>query len=313
MVDDGDGDGAEDRPWLLHCLREKRLGPKKVAAMMEAVPMAERSGLHGFILAASSEVSAGARDAFRAKCRAMGFAEAHLWGRKELEALLQQPRNNHLAFAYTGVSPMARRRANRRQLISRLAMKQLAHLHLSAERPVLVRDPEDDRYPWLDDDAGEGRARRGHWRILLLREFSHEGLCFTVARHFAYLDDDGAHWDFAEGMNDAQGDWDDPWDQAEDADEAARGEAEDVWNDLPAANRAWFERQVVLPYERIVAIDPDGDEFFDGPHLYAAPFDDGQPPFLTGAYEDLETIGDEPRQIDPDPADRVTKFPRTTG
>jgi hypothetical protein len=38
---------------------------------------------------------------------------------------------------------------------------------------------------------------------------------------------------------------------------------------------------LVLPYENILVIDEDGDEVFDGPHIYAPPFTTAAPRGVT--------------------------------
>ncbi|MBK8160291.1 MAG: hypothetical protein IPK59_16465 [Rhodospirillaceae bacterium] len=93
-----------DRQWLIQCKRERAIGPKKLADYMGDLPAAVDPPLHGVIFAAACDFSIKARDEFRRIAREKGLSEAYLWGRGEIEDMLYQPKNDHLLFAYFGVS-----------------------------------------------------------------------------------------------------------------------------------------------------------------------------------------------------------------
>jgi hypothetical protein len=73
-----------DRIWLVQCKREKAPQPKTLQKYLDGVAEEERKQLYGMIFAAACDFSKSARDAFRAKTRAFGLAEAYLWGKGEL-------------------------------------------------------------------------------------------------------------------------------------------------------------------------------------------------------------------------------------
>jgi hypothetical protein len=321
-IDNGDDEEqgerllAEDRVWLIQCKREKQIGPKKLVAYFDAIGAEEASQLYGIVFAAACDFSKAARDAFRHKTRSMGLAEAHLWGKAEIEDMLYQPKNDHLLFAYFGISLQVRRRSLQSNLRARLAAKRKATKCLQnwgAE--VLIRDASDERYPYFDGDAHMQRFDRGRWGLYNVDRCQHDGVHILFRRHLAFLADDEAGWDYAEKMNDASP-LDNPW--MTDADEeivkarrAARHEAMEVWDQLPEKNRAWFEIFLIVPYDSILAIDEDGDEFFKGPHIYTAPFTAAHGPFLPYERVKLETIGQwSARQGIPGECRRVKIFPR---
>ena len=302
----------DDRLWLVQCKREKFIGPKKIITYMEEISKTERSEIYGVVFAAACNFSVAARDAFREKSREFGFAEGHLWGKGEIEDMLFQPKNDHLLFAYFGISLQARQRSLRTELRAKLAMKRKAKRCLNSHHEVLIRDASDDRYPYLDEDASRTRVERGRWRVHKDAECLGDGVRILVERHFAFLDSDGVHWDFAESMNSARpAPHYDPWrGEIEPSEDEDRAVAMEIWNSLPEENRGWFEVHVLLPYENILDIDEEGDEYSDAPHIYTFPWVPNRGPFADRQWVTLNTIGARERRIHPNPENRVQKFPR---
>lgn len=305
--------GTPDRRWLVQCKREKAIGPTKLVGYLEAIPATERAGLHGIILAAACDFSKKARDAFREKAREMGVAEAHLWGKAEIEDQLFQPKNDYLLFAYFGFSLQTRRRSLKTELRAKLAMKRKCKKHLAPMTPALVRDPSDERYPYQDADRGLGRIDRGKWKPFRVKGCFHDGVHLVYRRQFGFIDDDGEHWDIAETMDDGplhRGQ--DPWGPRErEADWEARSAAMDVWSELPEHNRAWFELSLVLPYENILDIDEAGDEHFQGPHVFTTGFEGYMGPFRERYAFDFATTHQwDRRSCAAKAAARVERFTR---
>ena len=118
--------------------REKVIGPTKLVSYLNDISPEERTGLYGIIFAAACDFSKTARDSFRVRAREFGFAEAYLWGKGEIEDALFQPKNDHLLFAYFGVSLQVRRRSMRTQLRSRLATKRKALRSLNPHNAILI-------------------------------------------------------------------------------------------------------------------------------------------------------------------------------
>jgi hypothetical protein len=290
----------EERVWLIQCKREKQVTPKKLLAYLADIPQTELQGLYGIIFAAACDFSKAARDAFRSKVRETGVAEAHLWGKAEIEDMLFQPKNDYLLFAYCGISLQARKRSLRTDIRARIATKRKAVKAVERYPFILVRDASDERYPFLDGDTSARRIDRGHWRVYRVNGCYHDGVRIHQARHHAYLSDDGTEWDFAETVNlERTLPWDDPW--ATDEEDAARRRspderyAETVWRSFPENNRVWLEVEVVLPYEAILAVDEDGDDRFKHAHFYTATWHVRFGPFSQQYYSSLKSIGAQPR------------------
>jgi hypothetical protein len=253
-----------------------------------------------------------ARDGFRLKAGEFGFSEVHLWGKGEIEDQLFQPKNDHLLFAYFGVSLHARRRTLKTQVRARLAAKRKAKRVLTPHGAVLVRDATDERYPDLDADTSLDRITRGRWQVYKFDECRSDGVHFRLRRHAAFIDYDGEHWDYDELMNDARVTHENPWSSSSEDEAAweARTAAMQIWSALPDQNKAWFEVFIVLPYENIVDIDDAGDECFRGPQIYTTEFHPVDGPFRNYCRATLETTDHSPRIGDPDEAKRIEKFPR---
>ena len=312
-TDDVDGGSpAPDRLWLIQCKRERAIGKAKLLKYLDGLG-SSAGQIDALLFVGACDFSKDARDAFRDKAREMGLSEAHLWGKGELEDQLFQPKNDHLLFAYFGISLQSRKRSVKTAIRARLITRKKAKKFLIPFADVLIRDAEDDRYPYLDNDTGQRRWERGRWRLFKVDACNHDGVHLVVHRHFACLDAEG-RWDFVEYVDDGPVSFNDPWSgrdpwAVDDEQASLRQVAFSVWNALPDTEQAWVERCVVLPYENIVAIDEDGDEFCQNPHVYVSvsPITGN---FHSRSVGELKTIEQfAPRYGSGDEALRVKRFP----
>jgi hypothetical protein len=300
----------DERQWLIQCKREKAIGPKKIEGYLDGLPDAKDGGIYGLIFAAACDFSFETRGRFYDRARERGFEEVKLWGKAEIEDQLFQPKNDHLLFAYFGISLQARRRSVKTQVRARLAMKRKAKRLLQPHTSVLVRDASDDRYPQLDQ-TDQPRHLRGRWSVWRFHKCGTFGVELEWRRHFAFIHDDGVQWDYAERTNDAIP-HDDPWSDGErDSDHVVRSEDMRQWDEFPENNKGWLEVMHVLPYDSIIDIDEDGDDYLQGAHIYVAPFtSDENGPFAKFNMVDLSTNGNWGRRCEPDPEKRIKVFPR---
>jgi hypothetical protein len=324
----GDGDDAEEqddpqdastaRQWLIQCKREKAIAPSKLKGYLNELPDVKGEGLYGIVFVAACDFSKAARDIFYEETRKLGFMEIKLWGKAEVEDQLFQPKNDHLLFAYFGISLQVRQRTLKTTVRARLSRKRQAKKILTLLSPVLIRDASDERYPYPDPDKSLTLIARRRWKVLQCEECHHDGIWFSVFRAPAYIADDGKSWDYAEGTGQVNVDrFQDPWrttesEHEEELQQAIYAAAMKKWETLDS-NRAWLEQFLVLPYDNILAIDETGDDCFDGPHIYVARFDGKAAPFLPGVSTKLETIDRySPRRCRADPEKRVQIFDRKT-
>lgn len=240
---------ASGRRWLIQCKRETAIGPAKLLRYLDDIPGAERSELHGLILAAAANFSKKARDDFRLWCSHNGLSECFIWGRGELEDMLFQPKNDHLLFAYFGFSLSIRRRGQISSLKASLAMKRKLRRLLSARGgyfPVLLRDIEDKDYPTLlvDDERKSWWQRTNRWRVVTALELTHQGFEVQLRRFFAYFDESSGEWDAADILDVARNEIDDPWEGQRDAE--LEDEIRRFWNDLPEDKRTMIEVNAVV-------------------------------------------------------------------
>jgi len=255
----------EDRLWLIQCKREKAINPKKLSNYLAEIDF---SNIHGVIFAAACDFSKKAKDIFIEACRKAGVQECYLWGKAELEDLLFQPKNDHLLFAYFNISLQIRKRSLKSNLRSMLVTKRKLHRALkNGSFPyVLLRDPSDDRYPYLQENNPDDVK----WRVARFDKFITFGPEFVLRRHFAYLADDGIGWDFVEDINDEElSSHQNPWAKGE-KDFALRQRVYAFWDALPEHNKAWLEISGVIPYEDILEVDDLGDDWFEQPHIYVS-------------------------------------------
>jgi hypothetical protein len=301
----------DERLWLVQCKREKSMGPRKLLGYLDDLHVVERRRVYGIVFVAACDFSKTARDSFRARTRELGFNEAYLWGKAELEDQLFQPKNDHLLFAYFGVSLQVRRRTIKTEVRALLAMKRKAKRLLNTHTPALFRDATDQRYPYLDEDETLNRVDRGRWRVFEVEGCKSDGVYVKSRGHYAFIDEDGEHWDFAERMNDALVTSFNPWLEDHSYTSEDRTKACEIWNALPEQDRAWYAVFLILPYENIIDIDEDGDEWFEGPHVYTTEAHPVHGPFRANARDELQTTDPyHPRKTWPEEEKRVHKFPR---
>ncbi len=96
--------GHEGRLWQIQCKREKSITPKRIAAYLEEMIPSGATVPHGVMLAAPCDFSKKARDVFTDELRRRGVREFYLWGKADIEDLLYRPNNDHLLYAYFGIS-----------------------------------------------------------------------------------------------------------------------------------------------------------------------------------------------------------------
>jgi hypothetical protein len=270
--EDPDTNPQPDRLWLIQCKREKSIAPKKLAKYARDIKDSE---LYGVIFVAACDFSKKARDLFLSLMRARGLQEVHILGRSELEDMLFQPKNDHLLFAYFGVSLQIRRRSLRTQIRSKLSMKRnaiisLGELHRDAHKAVLLRDANGSSYPFKDGEF----SKRSDWHHAFFRGHYHDGVVVKSREFFAYLHDDRKHWDYVPQFNEVEYSSHIQWEEGKERRQKweERERIASFWRAIPEPNRAWLEVSLRIPYQDIVAIDADGDAYVRGPHIYV-PFD----------------------------------------
>lgn len=280
------------RLWLIQCKRERSIGPAKIEKYLRELPGPE-DGVYGLLFFAACDFSKTARDRCYAVARERGFSEVHLWGKAEIEDALYQPKNDHLLFAYFGISLQVRRRSLQTRVRARLATKKTCRRVLHPYQNVLVIDASDERYPY--PDSGEDRPwhQRRRWQVWQFGAVGSRDITVLIERCFAYVADDGIAWDRAGKVNDAKEILGNPWlsrDEEQIAnDDEIRSAAMEEWQAFPEQNRAWFELHGHIPFEAVLAIDEDGDPHFGGPHIYVQQWDTAQGPF-SGFTAKLEGI-----------------------
>lgn len=304
--DDEQNDGPvtiPDRLWLIQCKREREIGPSKAEAHLKEIVVRAEEPLFGLIFAACCDLSKKTRDAILEWGRTNGLEEVHVWGRGELEDMLFQPKNDHLLFAYFGISLVIRRRSQATQLRAELAVKRklLKTVALSSAQ-ILVRDPSADAYPCIR--AG---ARPTGWRVYAPEKLTHRGLMLSVRWHYAFVDRKSDEWDAADAVASMQQDH--PWLIEDPVQKRLDCRASDHWNSFPEPNRGWLKVSRFVPLRSILAIDEDGDDVFEGTHLYV-PFHPTHGPFdPAGGLVRLATTSVYDQEWRPVTEKRVQRFP----
>jgi hypothetical protein len=261
------------RTWIIQCKRERSISPKKTGTIVADFFSRSSDSTYGYILVGACDFSKAARDAFRSAMVQRRVQEFYLWGKGELEDMLYLPKNDHLLFAYFGISLQVARRSLRTDVSGLLTTKRrvvraLGPIRSHGHQQVLIRDPRNPDYPSVHDveqflrsPAWTYCAMDGHWPV--------NHVAFLVRQYFAYADFDKEEWDAlldydnACGPHQVHGVRDSPY-----PNDDKRLKYHRYWQEkIPETNRAWLNVYRWIPYTRIVAIDDLGDVANAGPHM----------------------------------------------
>jgi hypothetical protein len=290
--DDGELTSSQERLWQIQCKREKSISPSKISRYIQEMIPKGNAVPYGLIFAAPTDFSKKSRDVFREQLRKKGVSEFYLWGKGDLEDMLYQPKNDHLLYAYFGISLQIQRRSQKSKLRGFLAIKRKTIRHLgpidfSSRKEILVRDIEDGHYPY---SAGVPSFKKHPaWKKYFFVGHEHDGIQILLRRFFAYRDveyePDGVPklkaWDFTEKANFKP---EDHWnDDPKAPDNHYR--VYDFWHKLDEKKQAYFQVIDLIKYENIVDIDPEGDVHAKCPHVYVRKVNSSS--FCDGSWQKL--------------------------
>lgn len=265
---------SPDRLWQIQCKREKTITPSKIEKYLDEMIPKGADVPYGVIFASPCDFSKQTRDVFREKLTKKGVQEFYMWGEADLEDMLMLPKNDHLLFAYFGISLTIRRRTIKSEIRSVLAIKRKSIKHLGGidsnnYLPVLVRDATDKNYPYKDNVPDF--KNKPSWKMYNFLGHTHDGIRLRFRRFFAYREikypeEKLFKWDYTEETNLALV-HEDFWNKEKDDGELfQRGHA--FLDKMKEENRAFLEIEAIIPYERIIEIDPTGDPIIRYPHIY---------------------------------------------
>lgn len=197
---EGGSSSHDEHVWIIQCKREKRIGPTKIKEIFAAAVNEETTIPYGFILAAACDFSYRSREVFRLEANRLGIDEFFLWGKAELEDMLFLPKNDHLLFAYFGLSLQVRRRSERTALNNRLVIKRkLVNSFKSLTGPfhqtVLLRDAAAAEYPHHGPSVVFGKNDR--WRYYRFAgHIRPDHIALIAHEYWAWAKFDENEWDF---------------------------------------------------------------------------------------------------------------------
>jgi hypothetical protein len=268
-----------DRLWIFQCKRERSLGPRDVRKIIYAGMSGGVAPPYGYVLAAACEFSKKARDAFRVALAGAGVHEGHIWGKADLEDMLLLPKNDHILFAYFGISLQVRKRGQQAVIRSRLALKRKLVAALGGVQEnfdtcnrVFLRDASEKCYPNAFEIPNFKANPR--WRYSnYCGQFPPDHLAIEVGRYFAYAEIDTGKWDAMFDFNQADARNDNAQTQ-DDRDEYGRLFEQycTYWTkNVSRENQVMLKVIRFIHYDRVLVLDDIGDCFNDPPHLLVEP------------------------------------------
>jgi hypothetical protein len=307
---------AQDRLWIIQCKRERQINPARIRRIVSDNLSGLTEKPHGYMLIAACDFSKAARDAFRKEVIKEGVEEFYIWGKAEVLDQLYLAKNDHLLFAYFGISLQVRRRSLKTEIRATLALKKkltsvLGEIDELGYASVLIRDPRDEHYPHIDSvDEFVKSPRWRYWKFHAHEPPDH--LAFVYKKYYAYVNWETREYDILSEYDDSPSSlpeivglkqrWWDP----NNREHVYR----DYWsNNIPEPNRAWGVVVRIIPYDRIIAIDEIGDIYHQGPHLLVEYGTDGQPFKPDIGYKFLESLHPFHRTMDESEGKRISYFP----
>ncbi|WP_156372628.1 hypothetical protein [Deinococcus sp. Leaf326] len=184
--------------------------------------------------------------------------------------MLFQPKNDHLLFAYFGISLQTRKRSVQSELRATLALRKrvgriLGGTTNSADKDVLFRIAGDERYPDIASIPDFDTNPR--WAIYRVDCLSmRNNLVLELRRHLAYLDPETGEWDalthfWQRASHDLYG-------RQQPSDSAYAGYYAEWQQLVPAERRADLIAFNIVPLSRVLGIDEEGDIGHPLPILY---------------------------------------------
>lgn len=262
------------RLWIFQCKRERRITPKQLERYVRESLKGEIP--YGLVLAAACDFSKKSYDAFRQALVGTAVQEFQLWGKSELEDMLFQPKNDHLLFAYFGLSLQVKKRNLQSEIRAKVAWRKRLLKALGGKRgeinaEVLLVDVEDTAYPFIENAKDfKNNPRWGIFRVKYLHPY--DFLVLERRRQLAYLDAKSGAWDVLESSN------------LHITHESLHGHSNRDSYDLlawprrqayeefvPEESRAVYVTDSALPLSDILAVEEDGDLLHHLPILYIRP------------------------------------------
>ena len=262
-----------DRTWWFQCKREKSFGPAKARAVVADALNPDVDPPYGFVLAVPTDLSKNTRETLAAELHQAGVREVVAWGRTDLEDLLYLPENDHLLFAYFGISIQVRRQNDITKLRSQLARKRqlfnaVGDLDHRGETPVLLRDPSVTGYPYRDEVEHWDPANPPWMWTEFVQHSNPETLALVYRRHYAWITVDHKRYDAIETWSTMKSDRNDT-----DLTDEQKAERDRVhryfFHEVPSENRGWLLHVGWIGLDDILLVDDLGDVFNRPPHVLA--------------------------------------------
>ncbi len=312
-VDDEGGEKGvhpmEGNLWKIQCKREKKLGPSRVKKIIDE-GVDKNDPPYGYILVAPTTFSKRSYDAFRNGLREKGVMEFYLWGKAELEDMLYLPKNDHILFAFFGISLVTRKRSRSSEIRFMINNKNKLLKVLngndrwrSLHKSVLVRDYKDTHYPWKE--KYEDFDKRSRWKEHIVVRYHPLGLIIEIGKYFAFADLGKKKWDYTKAVDLVSRRGEQRY-RNEDDDEV-RKKVDNFYRYLPKSNQAKFVIEGIIFFEDILVIDGKGDSLHSCPHIFVD-FKLLREPFR-GFWYFLE-INNRKIELDEDEFKRVKVFPK---
>ena len=309
--DDKEEKVVKSNLWLIQCKREKNISPSKMSTYLDDI-LNGGEDIYGIIFAAACDFSKKTRDLFITRIRKNGIQEFKILGKAEIEDILFQPKYDHLLFAYFGISLQIRKRSIKTKIRARIATKKKIEKLFGLIRDrgtffgdVLLRNPEDEHYPYSSEIIDFDKNPQ--WRVYKIVGYEPDGLHVMGRKFLAFYDKESKSYDAMDKFNISDTSYN-PWEIKNPAN-ISRDEVLKEWGKLADENQYYLEIIRIIKFDKILAIDENGDNYFGGVHLFME-WDNHYGPFEPFFYPRLHKGITDPENVNLDSLKRIDKFPK---
>ncbi|SYZ71943.1 conserved hypothetical protein [Candidatus Zixiibacteriota bacterium] len=256
--------------WVIQCKRESKLGPSGIKRIVSEFSSNQK--VYGYILVAPADFSKKSHDIFREEIRKKGITECYLWGKAALEDILLMPKNDHILFAFFGISLLVKRRTRVSEVRFRVNNKNKLfrifgsnNFNNDFHAPILIRDIAVTHYPF--EENYEDFKKRPRWEEFVAYGYQPEGLLVHMRRFYAHFDPDREEYDYAQDL-DLLNRMPRLYEKQDPKQHEHWERVTDFWRHLPRRFQAYCELDGVVEWQDILLIDDKGDALFECPHIY---------------------------------------------
>lgn len=241
-------DGVKER-WIIQCKRHKSVKKNELLKIIDDFIAKNKAETfpEKYVLIISCDIPRTLHEAFISYAKTKGLVDVEIITSSVLETILYS-KHPDLLYTFFGIDLLSRRSATVARLKRRLRMKKEVEKNRNSQlfqHDILIRDVHRDIYPEQEFNS----PNISPWFKVEFCRTYHRGISFYIHIDEVFVNKKSGKWELSNYKEVVSDDW-------------------VKINALTIGN---------IPYDNIVDIDYDGDEYYPYPHIYCEFNNLGQP------------------------------------